>query len=147
MIVAQVPYEAATVGILPKIFTRVNDRGMPTFGLFASSIVMELFLLVVVMADDVYLAALHITGLMIIPCYLFTGLFLLKVADTTKIKIIAGLTTVFCLWMAYAGGLFDMFMTSVFYLAGIGFYIMARKTAITYHICYFQRKNDIYCLS
>ena len=141
MIVAQVPYEAATVGILPKIFTRVNDRGMPTFGLFASSIVMELFLLVVVMADDVYLAALHITGLMIIPCYLFTGLFLLKVADTTKIRIIAGLTTVFCLWMAYAGGLLDMFMTSVFYLAGIGFYIMARKNSNNISYLLFSKKE------
>lgn len=127
LIVAQVPYEAASVGILPSVFNRTNDKGMPTFGLFASSIVMELFLLLVVMADDVYLAALHITGLMIIPCYLFTGLFLLKKADDVKTRIIAVVTTVFCVWMAYAGGLLDIFMTSIFYMAGVGFYLMARK--------------------
>lgn len=128
LVVAQVPYEAATVGILPESFKRTNKKGMPTFGLFASSVVMELFLLLVVMADDVYLAALHITGLMIIPCYLFTGLFLLKVADNIRIKIVAIITTAFCLWMAYAGGLLYMFMTSVFYLIGIGFYMKARKS-------------------
>lgn len=141
LIVAQVPYEAASVGILPVIFKRTNDKGMPTFGLFASSIVMELFLLLVVMADDVYLAALHITGLMIIPCYLFTGLFLLKKADNIKIKIIAVITTVFCLWMAYAGGLLDIFMTSIFYMSGIGFYIKARKSATNKIIPVFTAKE------
>ncbi len=127
LVVAQVPYEAALVGILPPAFRRVNSKGMPTFGLLASSIVMEFFLLLVVMADDVYLAALHITGLMIIPSYLFTGLFLIKKADTAFIRGVALITTLFCLWMAYAGGLVEMLMTSVFYIAGIGFYVKARR--------------------
>lgn len=127
LVVAQVPYEASVVGILPKVFQRLNRHGMPAFGLFASSIAMELFLLIVVMADDVYLTALRITSLMIIPCYFFTGLFLLKKADSLSIRIVALITTLFCLWMAYAGGLKDMFMTSVFYILGIGFYIRARR--------------------
>ncbi|MDE6928863.1 MAG: hypothetical protein K2P06_09080 [Muribaculaceae bacterium] len=90
---------------------------------------MELFLLLVVMADDVYLTALHITGLMIIPCYLFTGLFMLKKADTFRTRLVAVIAIIFCLWMAYAGAPVDMFMTSVFYLAGTGFYIKARRSA------------------
>lgn len=127
LIVAQVPYEAAVVKILPPAFTKVNDCGMPTFGLMASSIVMMLFLLLVVTADNVYLAALHITGLMIIPCYLFTGMFLFKVAPTVRIRLLATVTILFCLWMAYAGGLLGLFMTSVFYLVGTGFYISASR--------------------
>lgn len=127
LIVAQVPYEAAVVKILPPAFTKVNDRGMPTFGLMASSVVMMLFLLLVVTADNVYLAALHITGLMIIPCYLFTGMFLFKVAPDAKIRMLAIVTILFCLWMAYAGGLLGLFMTSVFYLIGTGFYISASR--------------------
>lgn len=126
LVVAQVPYEASLVGILPSSFQRLNRHGMPAYGLFASSIVMELFLLIVVMADDVYLAALRITGLMIIPCYFFTGLFLLKKARTTGIRILAIVTSAFCLWMAYAGGLTDMLMTSVFYILGTVFFIRAR---------------------
>ena len=127
LIVAQVPYEAAVVGILPAVFKRVNRHNMPVFGLVASSVVMELFLLMVVMADDVYLAALHITGLMIIPCYFFTGLFMFMKADSRRVRIVAAVTTAFCLWMAYAGGLRGMMMTSVFYLAGIGFYVRGRR--------------------
>ena len=127
LVVAQVPYEAAMVGILPTVFKRVNKKGMPTFGLVASSIVMELFLIMVATADDAYLAALHITGLMIIPCYFFTGLFLIKKADDLKIRVVAVVTSAFCIWMAYAGGLIAFFLTSVFYLSGIWFYIRARK--------------------
>ncbi len=127
LVVAQVPYEAAIVGILPPVFKKTNKKGMPTFGLIASSIVMELFLVMVATADDVYLAALHITGLMIIPCYFFTGLFLIKKADSPGIMTIAIITTLFCCWMAYAGGLLGMFLTSIFYLLGIGFYIKARR--------------------
>ncbi len=126
LVVAQVPYEASLVGILPSSFQRLNRHGMPAYGLFASSIVMELFLLLVVMADNVYMAALRITGLMIIPCYFFTGLFLLKKARTTGIRILAIVTSAFCLWMAYAGGLTDMLMTSVFYILGTVFFIRAR---------------------
>ncbi len=127
LVVAQVPFEASKVGILPRVFQRVNRHNMPTYGLVASSIVMELFLLMVVMADDVYLAALQISGLMIIPCYFFTGLFLLKKADTVGIRIVAIVATGFCLWMAWAGGLKEMLMTSVFYLAGTGFYLKSRR--------------------
>ena len=127
LVVAQVPYEASLVGILPKYFSKVNSHNMPTYGLFASSLVMNLFLLMVAMADDVYLTALHITGLMIIPGYFFTGLFLIKKADNWKIMTIAVITTVFCLWMAYSGGLLNMFLTSIFYMIGIGFYIRTHK--------------------
>ncbi|MDE5553741.1 MAG: amino acid permease, partial [Muribaculaceae bacterium] len=127
LVVSQVPYEASLLGILPECFSRLNRHNMPAFGLMASSIAMEVFLLMVVMADDVYLAALNITGLMIIPCYFFTGLFLLKKGKGWQIRAVALIATLFCLWMAYAGGLLNMVMTSAFYLSGIVFYVKVRK--------------------
>lgn len=127
LVVSQVPYEASLLGILPECFSRLNRHNMPAFGLMASSIAMEVFLLMVVMADDVYLAALNITGLMIIPCYFFTGLFLLKKGKGWRIRVVALIATLFCLWMAYAGGLLNMVMTSAFYLSGIVFYVKVRK--------------------
>lgn len=127
LVVAQVPYEAANVGILPKLFSRTNSHKMPATGLFASSVVMELFLIMVVAADNVYLVALHITGLMILPCYLFTALFLWKQATDTKIKLLGIISTAFCCWMIYAGGIVNMALTSFFYLAGLWFFYKARK--------------------
>ncbi|MDE5806693.1 MAG: amino acid permease, partial [Muribaculaceae bacterium] len=143
LVVSQVPYEAALVKILPPVFKKLNRHGMPTFGLFASSVVMMLFLALVVMADDVYLAALHITGLMIIPCYLVTGLYLLKVAPDIKIKLLAIVTVLFCCWMAYAGGLKGLFMTSLFYFIGIGFYVKARRDNFPHEKRLFTGKEKI----
>lgn len=129
LVVAQVPYEAAVVRILPKVFLRTNRRGVPTFGLAASSVVMTLFIVVLIFAENVYIAAINVSGLMIIPGYLFTGLFLLK--EGTRLKenrmvFFGAVTTLFCLWMAYAGGLMGMLMTSILYVAGLGFYVKAR---------------------
>ena len=127
LVVSQVPYEAALVGIMPKCFARVNRHNMPAYGLVASSIAMEAFLFLVVTADDVYIASLRITGLMIIPCYFFTGLFLLKKGPSVGIRVLSLVATLFCLWMAYAGGIHELFMTSIFYLVGIIFFIKVRK--------------------
>lgn len=127
LVVAQVPYEASLVGILPTTFSKVNQHNMPASGLFASSIVMQIFLMIVVLADDVYLAALHITGVMVIPCYLFVGLFLIKKAKSVRMRIIGIIISLFCIWMGYSGGMTDMLMSSFFYLLGIGFFIKARK--------------------
>lgn len=143
LVVAQVPYEAAKVKMLPKVFLRVNKHGMPTFGLISSSVVMMFFIFLVTFADDIYLAALQITGLMIIPCYFFAGLFMFKISSDWKPRCIAIITVLFCLWMAYAGDLKILFMTSVFYLLGIGFYIQARKDWFPKENHLFSRKEVV----
>lgn len=125
LLVAQVPYEASLVGILPKSFSRLNRHGMPAFGLCASSIAMEVFLLLVVVAGNAYMTALDITGLMVVPVYLFTALFAFKTARGNWEKCLAAFAVLFCCWMAYAGGLKLLLMTSAFYLAGVLFYIRA----------------------
>ncbi|MDE5874014.1 MAG: amino acid permease, partial [Muribaculaceae bacterium] len=44
LVCAQVPYEAASVGIFPKVFMKLHKHDMPGFGLVVSSIAMESFL-------------------------------------------------------------------------------------------------------
>ena len=76
---------------------------------------------------------------MILPAYLFCGLYLvkasftkgeLKTTDAKKImqyRIIGIISSVFCLWLLYAGSLLLLLITSIFYLAGFYFYVVARK--------------------
>ncbi|MCM1522728.1 MAG: basic amino acid/polyamine antiporter [Muribaculaceae bacterium] len=129
LICAEVPYSAARVGIFPRRFLRLNTRGMPAFGLFVSSVTMQIFLILVVVADDVYRAAIDITGMMVLPAYLVSGMYLLKASIANHSHtdaIIGGGCSLFCLWMIYAGGL-DLFLeTSVFYMAGLWFHFRAR---------------------
>lgn len=139
LVCAQVPYEAARVGVFPTPFLRLNSKGMPAYGLAVSSIIMQGFLILVVTANDVYMSALTITGMMILPAYLLSGMYLWKttmhpveLGDPRRRKILrfrfTGICcTFYCLWMIYAGGLQVFMLTSVFYVVGIPFYVLARK--------------------
>ncbi|MDE6843238.1 MAG: arginine:ornithine antiporter, partial [Muribaculaceae bacterium] len=139
LVCAQVPYEAAEVKIFPRSFLRLNRHGMPAFGLFVSSIVMEGFLIMVMVADDVYMAALVITGVMILPAYLSGGMYLFKLTlhperlglqdrkHVMRYRVISALCVLYCMWMIYAGGIELFMFSSIFYLAGIGFYLKARR--------------------
>lgn len=143
LVCAQVPYEAASVKIFPSSFMRLNKHGMPQFGLFVASIIMQGFMIMVLFADDVYLASLNITGMMVLPAYLASALYLWKMScrpgefgfndiksnkkTILRFRIVGILCSIYCMWLIYAGGL-DLFIyTSFFYLAGIGFYLKARK--------------------
>lgn len=126
LVCAEVPYAAARVRIFPGSFLRLNRHGMPAYGLGVSSVVMTLFLLLVMTADNVYMAALNITGMMILPCYLMSGLYLWKTTRGAARLVGIG-STLFCLWMIYAGGIYLLLQTSLFYLMGFGFYVKARR--------------------
>ncbi len=139
IVCAQVPYKAASVGIFPRRFLNENGHGIPTSGLFVSSIIMQAFLFVVACAEDVYLTALSITGMMILPAYLLSGAFLWKATLKPKMlgnpcrgklrrfRITGIACTVYCLWMIYAGGLDLFFGSSLFYLFGVGLFVKARR--------------------
>lgn len=138
---AQVPFTAAQVHILPKVFAHENKHGSPVYALLASSILMQIFIFIVVMAESVYMAAIEIAGVMILPSYLFCGIYLfrstfdgeLHANNQHKLKryrIIGVLTTIYCIWLIYAGGLELFFLTSIAYLIGVVFYIKARHEEV-----------------
>ncbi len=137
IVTAEQPYSAARHGIFPRWLMKSDGSDSLQRALLASSIIMQLFLFLVVMAEDVYLYALNITGLMVLPAYLFSGLFLLKIAkDDYKCHLLAhhakrGLAyaicigagcTVFCIWMIYAAGIGLLLQAVAFYLVGMPLY-------------------------
>ena len=138
LLCAQVPYTAAQVKILPKSFLKQNKKETPIYGLLISSIIMQVFMILVAMAKSVYDAAIDITGVMILPAYLFCGIYLvwasytgdLKITDHKKLlqyRFIGIISSIYCLWLLYAGNLKLLLITSIFYLAGMYFYVRARK--------------------
>lgn len=138
LVCAQTPLEAASVGIFPKSFLRLNRHSMPAAGLAISSLIMQIFLLLVVAANDVYLAAISITGMMILPAYLFSAIYLWKLTlrhghlgslsrrRNLRFRLTAIGCTLFCLWMIYAGGIELLMLTSIFYLCGLPLFVKAR---------------------
>lgn len=137
IVTAETPYSAAHHGIFPKFLLKKDGGDSLQPALLASSVIMQCFLFLVVMAENVYLYALNITGLMVLPAYLFSGLFLVKIAradyrcglltEHAKRGYAYGLTigcccTVFCIWMLYAAGIELLLQAVAFYLVGVPLY-------------------------
>ena len=135
---AELPYEAAKVGIFPRSFLKLNRHGLPRLGLLLLSIIMQGFFILVLCAKDVYLTTLSITGMMALPAYLASGIYLWRECvrnreltfrsktDRMRCLGIAIACVVFCIWMIYAGGWRLFTYTAWFYLIGTGIYLRAR---------------------
>ena len=144
IVTAEQPYSAAHHGIFPKWLMKKDGSDSLQRALLASSVIMQAFLFLVVMAEDVYLYALNITGLMVLPAYLFSGLFLIKIARNdyrcgllsshakrgyAQALSIGIFCTVFCIWMLYAAGIGLLLQAMAFYLIGLPLYRKKMSTA------------------
>lgn len=136
LLCAQTPYEAAVERVFPSTFLLLNRHGVPAYGMRVASVVMTLCLLLVITAENVYLAAVNLASMMILPCYFFCGLYLLKTSmlgnkvhprKTNATVFIAGATVIYCAYSMYAGSLWLLMLTSIFYLAGVPFMLLARR--------------------
>ena len=67
VLVAEVPYDAAKEGVLPKIFKRENKKKSPVSALVITAMLMTMMIFMVIVAKDVYMAAISIAGVMILP--------------------------------------------------------------------------------
>lgn len=140
LVCAQTPYTAAVVKILPPKFATENRKQSPQFSLLISSLIMQLFMALVVTANSVYMAAIDLTGVMVLPAYLFCGLYLTKATfsktdrlpyksgrELAWMRFVGIVTSIYCFWLIYAGGLLLILITSILYILGIYFYVRARK--------------------
>ncbi|AZQ65222.1 amino acid permease [Flammeovirga pectinis] len=140
ILVAEVPHDAAKDGVLPSFFKKENKNGAPSTALFISSSIMQVAMIFVAFASDVYMAAIDIAGVMILPAYLLSSMYLLKGASLKQIlnnkknrkiaAFIGLLSTLYCLWLIYAAGITYMMTSFIFYAIGIPFYRLAHKEEI-----------------
>lgn len=147
LLCSQVPFEAAHVRIMPIQFSRLNRFNTPYYSLLVSTLVMQIFVVMLMFSDSVYLTTIQIAGMMVLPAYFFSGLFLWKAScnkekylhlaqgkSVLKYRILGVFCTFYCLWLMYAGGLNLLLCTSIFYLPGIYFYMMARRQSANYEV-------------
>ncbi|MCM1452542.1 MAG: basic amino acid/polyamine antiporter [Clostridium sp.] len=140
LICSEVPYRAAEAGLFPAVFKKLNSNGMPVWSLFVSTIAMQGIIFLVMQTGSVYLTAIDIASTMVLPAYLFSGLFLLKATTNPQkylgpsyanrlwgLRALGVMCTGYCLWMIYAAGLDMLMYASVFYVGGIFLFIWARR--------------------
>lgn len=134
LLCAQAPYGAAKVKLLPHNFLKTNRHDVPVYGLTLTTIFMSLFIFIVCTAPDVYMAALNLTTVMVLPAYSMAGAFLIKANSSIKDnlshnssfknQLIGCLCVAYCIWCIVGGGFLLFLASSILYLIGFYFYFI-----------------------
>ncbi|MCG8532181.1 MAG: basic amino acid/polyamine antiporter [Desulfovibrionales bacterium] len=138
MMVAEVPAAAAEEGVFPKMFAKVNKREAPYVSLLTSGVLMQAGMVVVLVVEDVWAFVLDITGIMVLPVYLSSALFLVKQSLNNKEdagsrvsngwRLLLGISTaIFTTWILFATKPEMFWLSSVLWGLGIGIFWQACK--------------------
>ena len=138
MITAQMPQSMAQNGTFPKCFAHENAKGAPSVSLWMTSLLMQLAMFLVYFSNNAWNTMLSITGVMVLPAYLFSCLYLWKICDEEKLplnsqwmaKMTGILGSVYAVWLIYAAGLQYMLMAIVFIALGLPIYVRAKRENI-----------------
>lgn len=130
----EIPYEAAKHEAFPKLFAKVNKRGVPVASLIITSVMIQIFFLIYLISSQPYILMSALCSSMILVPYLFVALFELKENVVGKQKTVGGfilglLASLYALWLLYAGGAKYLLTMTILYLVGVPFYIAMRREA------------------
>jgi len=152
IIAADCPYSAAQQGVFTKAFAKQNKNGAPSFALFMTNGIIQLFLIVIYFNSSTYQAFYAISASMIMIPYLLSALYYAKVTMSAegmqligsksllKERIFALIGTVYGIWLLYASGLVYLLITAILYAPGIIVYIIGKKEK---NEKYLSNKKDI----
>lgn len=137
MIVAEMPHAMAKNGAFPQIFAAENKNGSPDVSLWVTSFLMQLVMVLVYFSSNAWNTMLSITGVMVLPAYFMSALYLWKICEDHEFLSKAGISrfsalvtgflgTIYSLWLIYAAGLSYLLMAVIFIALGIPLYMMSR---------------------
>lgn len=137
MIVSQMPQSMAQNGGFPKVFSRENAAGSPNVSLWVTSLLMQLAMGLVYFAGNAWNTMLSITGVMVLPAYFMSCLYLWRICEDHEFPmnirisrfsaLMTGiLGTTYALWLIYAAGVTYLLMAVIFIAIGIPVYIWSR---------------------
>lgn len=147
MVTAQIPQAAAINGTFPKIFARENTHAAPSASLWITSIIMQMFMILVYLADNAWNTMLSITGVMVLPAYFSSCAYLWKICADGEYSANIGISraqalfsgiigAVYALWLIYAAGLQYLLLAVIFMVLGIPVYVWARKQSNHNQACF-----------
>jgi arginine:ornithine antiporter/lysine permease len=138
MLCAEIPYTCGKDGTFPRWFARENTAGSPANSLWITNGLIQLFLVVSLFSKSAYEFFYFIASVAILPPYVFSGAYALKLAvtgesyehDATRRRadmVIGAAATLYGLWLIYAAGHNFLLMTAILFAPGIIVYGIARR--------------------
>jgi arginine:ornithine antiporter/lysine permease len=123
---------------MPKFLKRLNRAGVPIAALILTSLLIQIFLVVTLTSEDALNFMLDLcTSLSLVP-YFLVAAYGFKLAITKETyeseakarrshTIIAGLATIYTVFLVYAAGLKFLLLSCVIYAPGTALYVKARR--------------------
>lgn len=150
IIAAELPAKAAFDHVLPHFFSRYDKRGTPVGALLITTCFIQIFLFLVVRVHNAYVFFVDLSGIMILPTYILSALFLVKGAKVRQIypdrparrhlAILTGVLTAFyCFFVIYAGNIRLLLQSSGVYLIGILFYRLTYRQNLSERTVLFSK--------
>ncbi len=134
---SELPFVAAKDGMFPKIFTKTNANGSPATSLWITNGLIQLFLLLTLFCSAGYQALFSIATAAILPPYLFSAAYGLKLAITgenyraeetrTRDLALGLIGTLYGFWLCYAAGS-QMLLSSLLFVPGLLVFLWHKKT-------------------
>ena len=138
---------------MPRLFASENANQVPAAALWLTNIVVQLFVISTYWSQDAFSLMLNLTSAMsLIPFLLVAayGFLLARRGETYEIRpgerrrdlILAGIATIYTLFLIYAGGMKFVLLAAILYAPGTILYVWARReqgkalfTPIEWAIC------------
>jgi arginine:ornithine antiporter/lysine permease len=133
LLCAEIPFTCGKDGTFPKWFSVENANGSPANSLWATNVLIQLFLILSLFSQSAYQFFYFIASVAILPPYVFSGAYALKLAlsgegaGRGKEIFISGLATIYGIWLIYAAGLDYLLMCAILFAPGILVYAKARR--------------------
>jgi len=137
LLCAEVLYAAAGDGTMPAFLGRENARQVPANALWLTNGLIQLFLIITLFSAGTYTSLVLLGASMSLVPYLFSAGYgaLLALRGETyagqpalrfRDLLVAGLATVYALWLVYAGGLSQVLLSVLLYAPGIAMFAAAK---------------------
>jgi arginine:ornithine antiporter/lysine permease len=137
VLVAELPFEGAKGGVFPRFLARENKFHAASSSLLISSLVMQATLFVVLFAHNAWLWLVYITGVMVLPPYFASTLYLAVYAshkdyvathsESKTNALITGIVgSIYSVWMLYAAGPQFLLMSTIMFAVGVPVYMWGR---------------------
>jgi arginine:ornithine antiporter/lysine permease len=138
LLCAEIPFTCGRDGTFPKWFAAENENGSPANALLATTVLIQLFLILSFFSKNAYQFFYFIAAVAILPPYVLSGAYALKLAlsgegygarDRSRNWdiVVGALATLYGLWLVYAAGLNYLLMCAVLFAPGILVYMWARR--------------------
>jgi arginine:ornithine antiporter/lysine permease len=127
----------AQEGVLPKALGRENEHGTPVAALWLTNLCIQAMLVWTLFNDSTYTSLIYLATSLILLPYLWSAAYQVLLAargetyetgsGRNRDLTIGAIALAYAVWLVYAGGLDYVLVAGLFYLAGTGLFMWARR--------------------